>query len=154
MHEAASREPNTSTLDMREYLKLHALPPENTQVWMGRHRGNLNFDKKAANFDITRDDQPWVQNAETRRVLLCVLVFYGLAIFSRTVDGDGVAPTLVDEAKWISIWPISESVRWPPDRVVSDSDVENVRMQVSSNVKLPHIQSMIRRPELPGPRNP
>jgi hypothetical protein len=130
---------------MREYLKEKVLPPPHTQVWVGRHRGNLNFDKRAAGFEVTRSDEPWEEGRARRRALLCALIFQGLALLSRTVDGDGVGPTVVDESQWAPIWPVIQSLRWPPPNILSDTDIDNGRLQLSPYVQMPNVSSLVPR---------
>ena len=124
MHERATHEQPTPTIEQRRSLVSEALPP-NTRVWASRYAGERNFGCPIVQLTIKHQAQPWNWR-ESRRVLIAIAVCNGLALMVRNDDGPGAPPFQPDDAGWLQLWPrfTRGTLPWPPQRLVTDDEIE------------------------------
>jgi len=118
----------TATPQMRRYLLDHQLPPEFTRVWIARHQGRSNFGVYVGRIEASHQDDSW-DTDRRRHILVCVLTFRGLSALVRTDDGWGVPEMTLPSHQWRQFWPVTETIQWPPPRLVSDADTQTAAMR-------------------------
>jgi hypothetical protein len=106
---------------MRRHLMEYKVPPEFTRVWIAQHRGRSNFGVYVAQIGASHQDDSW-DTSRRRRVLVCVMTFRGLSVLVRTDDGWRVPEMTPPPSQWRQLWPLAETIQWPPPRQVSDAD--------------------------------
>lgn len=125
IRELASPGCRTPTASMREHLQRWLTPPAGTAVWAARHSGQLNFDSRTSRATMQHAEHDW-SGTDTRDVLVSVLTWGGLSLLSRTDNGPGVPPMRPDPDVWAQLWPVSDSIQWPPVTAASDATVQHV----------------------------
>lgn len=81
-----------------------------------------NFGANLAKIIASRRDDPW-DVLDGREVLVRTLLFHGVAVVVRTDGSDCVPPKHLPTDRWARLWPINDSVVWPPLAQVSHRDV-------------------------------
>lgn len=121
----------TPTAEQRTYLLQRQLPPSYTNVWAARYIGHNNFASTVGQTQARDSRVPWHQ-ADVRNVLICTLVFHGVILLVRTVDGWGVPDLPVSRDTWQPLWPALAAVPWPPPAAAGDPELHTVTTVVSS----------------------
>jgi hypothetical protein len=143
MREISSQASPTTTAAVCQRLRQTQLPPEYSAVWIGRHVGERDFSMPQATIGVSRSDRPW-NDSELRHALWTCLVFRGLALLTFTVDGWGVAPPQRDPDRWVRLWPAAEAVRFPPNRSLTDGDVQTAVAVHGAGLTVPEVPRFVR----------
>ncbi len=134
----------TATAEMRRHLLDQQLPPDFTSVWVARHEGRTNFGVYVGRIQATHQDDRW-DTDRRRHVLMCVMTFRGLSVLVRTDDGWGVPQIAMPETHWRKLWPVTQTVQWPPAKTVRDDDVQAVAMRYNW-LRHPDVPKFVRDP--------
>lgn len=134
----------TATSDMRRCLMDEQVPPEFTSVWVARHTGRTNFGVYVGRIEATHQDDRW-DTDRRRHILMCVMTFRGLSVAVRTDDGWGVPEMTLPETHWRKLWPVADTVQWPPATSVTDDDVQAVAMRYTW-LRHPDVPIFVRDP--------
>lgn len=136
----------SSTRSMRRHLRDQQLPPAFSQVWIGKHIGELNLDLRQAVIGIT--DRPGAYKPQDlRRAQFTAMTVRGICMLAYTVDGWGVQPPTRPPTQWLQLWPTDRGQWFPPAKPLSDADVANTVVTHTPWLNLPSSTAFRHHPD-------
>ena len=145
MRELTSGGRITPSQEMRTYLMTNLIPPAFTRVWIGLHRGRIDFHARLMRVQASHKDDEW-NTDRFRDVTFCLHTFKGLSVLVRTDSDWGVPEANFPERHWRQLWPLTETVPWPPSQTLTDTDVATALIRFSEWLRMPTIDKFRRDP--------